>query len=289
MNISRSVEQAHQELKDACHAFVRGRLWDCVTCHAVVLNTMARINIYLVHDNKIDRKRVAWTGSTAVPERAALFLRDDLLKTTGERIWGLTFTLYPDGRFSIEFDCNQPKGHEILGAQGETTSVAERRPQAWDRMAAALAQPPSFEEQWLVAATTWLEEQAAKHRETWGLGSETGWNLDMGEGWLRWTFEDGRVMEASVQVVGTYNRKESRFTWGWDHPLVPAPLQRAAQQVRSLGFERWVAQVVKCSPDDAWQFAAMAAQHDGAAGAYRGDLDGTWVYLSFDEPRPASS
>lgn len=43
---------------------------------------------------------------------AALYLRDELLKTTGQRIWGLTFTLYPSGKFNIEYDYNKPEGYE---------------------------------------------------------------------------------------------------------------------------------------------------------------------------------
>lgn len=285
MNTFRSVEQAHQELKNACHAFIRGRPWDSVTCHAVILNKMARINIYLVHENKIDRKRLAWTGSSAAPESASLFLRDDLLRTTGERIWGLTFTLYPDGKFNIEFDCNKPKGHEATPTHGEALPVAEKLPQAWGRLAAALSAHSTFEDQWLVTAMGWLQQQTILHREAWGLGSETQWNLDMNEGRVRWTFADGRVMQAAVQVVGTYSTKEGRFMWGWDDPSVPEPLRRAAQQVRTLGFDRWVQRVVDCTQDDAWQFAAMAAQHDGAAGACRGDVNGSWVYVSFDEPK----
>ncbi|WP_194866976.1 hypothetical protein [Pseudoalteromonas sp. PPB1] len=35
--------------------------------------------------------------------KAAFFLRDNLLETTGEQIWGLTFTLYPDSSFNIEY------------------------------------------------------------------------------------------------------------------------------------------------------------------------------------------
>jgi hypothetical protein len=41
-----------------------------------------------------------------------VFLRNDLLKTTGQRIWGLTFTLYPDGKFYVEYDYNKPEGYE---------------------------------------------------------------------------------------------------------------------------------------------------------------------------------
>lgn len=43
---------------------------------------------------------------------ASIFLRDNLLARTGERIWGLTFTLYPDGKFKIEYDYNKPEGYE---------------------------------------------------------------------------------------------------------------------------------------------------------------------------------
>lgn len=43
---------------------------------------------------------------------ACIFLRDDLLKTTGQRIWGLTFTLFPDGKFRIEYDYDKPEDCE---------------------------------------------------------------------------------------------------------------------------------------------------------------------------------
>ncbi|VTU18922.1 hypothetical protein H4CHR_00282 [Variovorax sp. PBS-H4] len=43
---------------------------------------------------------------------ACIFLREDLLKSTGQRIWGLTFTLYPDSKFNIEYDYNKPLEYE---------------------------------------------------------------------------------------------------------------------------------------------------------------------------------
>lgn len=53
---------------------------------------------------------------------AAIFIRDNLLRSTGERIWGLTFTLYHDGRFNIEYDYNKPEGYEEAD---ETISLSE--------------------------------------------------------------------------------------------------------------------------------------------------------------------
>ncbi|QPB85620.1 hypothetical protein CWC22_021665 [Pseudoalteromonas rubra] len=34
---------------------------------------------------------------------AAFFLRDNLLETSNEQIWGLVFTLHPDSSFNIEY------------------------------------------------------------------------------------------------------------------------------------------------------------------------------------------
>ncbi|WP_162578040.1 hypothetical protein [Variovorax sp. PBS-H4] len=47
-----------------------------------------------------------------VLQDACIFLREDLLKSTGQRIWGLTFTLYPDSKFNIEYDYNKPLEYE---------------------------------------------------------------------------------------------------------------------------------------------------------------------------------
>ena len=44
--------------------------------------------------------------------QACRTLASNLLATTGERIWGLTFTLFPDGKFKIEYDYNKPEGYE---------------------------------------------------------------------------------------------------------------------------------------------------------------------------------
>lgn len=58
-----------------------------------------------------------------------LFLRDTILKTTGKRIWGLTFTLYPDGKHEIEYDYNVPEGFnekgEWIGEEHNNEAVGE--------------------------------------------------------------------------------------------------------------------------------------------------------------------
>ena len=40
---------------------------------------------------------------------ASEFLRSNLLETTGDKIWGFTFTLYPDGQFNIDYTYDMPE------------------------------------------------------------------------------------------------------------------------------------------------------------------------------------
>jgi hypothetical protein len=58
-----------------------------------------------------------------------LFLRDTILKEIGKRIWGLTYTLYPDGKYEIEYDYNVPEGFnekgEWVGEEYENGEVSE--------------------------------------------------------------------------------------------------------------------------------------------------------------------
>jgi len=231
-----------------------------------------------------------WEGIGRI-NTACVFVRDQLLQTTGRRIWGLTFTLYPDGKFNVEYDYNKPPNYEEdddeVAATSEATPVANLLGGLLVNAVHGVPEDQTPETQRLSAALTWLQRQSAEHSANWGLGGEASWNLDMNEGWLRWTFADGRVVQAAVQVVGTYNTKNNSFMWGWDHPSVHEPLRRAAQRVRLLGQElsvpRWTTRTVYCTEDEAWQFTALAAQQDGAAGAYRGNANGTWVYMSFDE------
>ena len=89
-----------------------------------ILSKMARGSQWLISQGTREEcggfeedQNALWEGLDA-----ALFLRNHLLATTGERIWGLTFTLYPDGKFKIDFDYNKPDGYEETE---ETISLEE--------------------------------------------------------------------------------------------------------------------------------------------------------------------
>lgn len=220
---------------------------------------------------------------------AVIYLRDDLLQTTGQRIWGLTFTLYPDGKFNIDYDYEKPEDYDdsddaISLAQAQASLAGSGIPVSIE----AISKTP--EQKFLADALTRLQTWSAKHTAAWGLGTETQWNLDMNAGQLRLSFADGREMDCPVQVIGSYNTRNGSFLWGWDHPSVPEPLRRAARQVRDYGekhaIERFTTRTIDCSEADAWEITAAAAQLDDVTGAYRGDAGGTWVYMTFEVPDP---
>jgi hypothetical protein len=73
--------------------------------------TCSGMSFSVFYSNRKTSTTVDWDAVDQV-NVCALYLRDDLLKTTGQRIWGLTFTLYPDGKFNIDYDYNKPEGYE---------------------------------------------------------------------------------------------------------------------------------------------------------------------------------
>ena len=112
MSNFQSVESAYQALADSCYDFIHGRAWSVAVCQAQILRGMAKISHLLMFEEKKNMDGLDWPDSSIDPGGAALFLRDDLLRTTGQRIWGLTFTLYPTGKFNIEYDYKKPEGYE---------------------------------------------------------------------------------------------------------------------------------------------------------------------------------
>jgi hypothetical protein len=105
-----NVESAYSALAEYLLAFIGRRSWDKAAGKFKIYGKMAQGEQYFEHNAGVhdqgdfeDSPSAIWGGLDA-----AIYLRDDLLKTTGQRIWGLTFTLYPDGKFNIDYDYNKP-------------------------------------------------------------------------------------------------------------------------------------------------------------------------------------
>ena len=90
-----------------------------------------------------------------------------------------------------------------------------------------------------------------------------------------------------MQIIGTYNTDDGTFLWGWDHPSVQEPLRVHAKLARTFGeqhkLSNFTERTVKCTEDEAWEFAAVAARLGNANGAYRGPAGSALVYMTFGE------
>jgi hypothetical protein len=132
------------------------------------------------------------------------------------------------------------------------------------------------------------EELESKQRinvSAWGLGSTDRWAVDLDEGVIRFSNDGGLIVTADVQVVGTYDTKDGTWLWGWDHPSIDEKLACAARLVRKFGekynLSHFGVPYIKCSPDDAFWFTALALHLWKGAGSYRGPSDATYVYMVF--------
>jgi hypothetical protein len=108
-----TVEEAYQVLATELLEFIETDLWDKAESHIEIYTQMTRTDyLRFYKDTFVNNDRFPSFEVAGAASRAALYLRDDLLRTTGARIWGLTFTLYPNGKFNLEYDYNKPEGYE---------------------------------------------------------------------------------------------------------------------------------------------------------------------------------
>lgn len=107
------VEDAYLALAQESIAFAGLRQWHQAGGDYKIYNRMVSSEWWIEGEKGKDETGNAPPREISKPAFAAIrFLRDDLLATTGDRIWGLNFTLYPDGKFNIEYDYNKPADYE---------------------------------------------------------------------------------------------------------------------------------------------------------------------------------
>ncbi|WP_424950088.1 DUF6882 domain-containing protein [Deinococcus sp.] len=128
-----------------------------------------------------------------------------------------------------------------------------------------------------------LQVLTRAHDSLFGLGSAS-WHADLQTGTLTFTNERYRAV-CPVQVIGTYDTRDSSWLWGWDHPSVPEGLAEHAKLVRAFatrqGLSALLTPALHCSEEDIWAFAALAVRLAGAQGAYRGPAGTTLVMMTF--------
>lgn len=122
-----NVEAAYRAIGLDVAAFPNGRDWDEVCGRYDVLGQMVSSRWWLQKADIVDKK---WNNGdekfNGQACRATQYLRDYLLKTTKQKIWGLTFTLYPTGKFKIDYDYNKPEGYEETEEAINLSDAVER-------------------------------------------------------------------------------------------------------------------------------------------------------------------
>lgn len=109
----RSVEEAYQKIADNLLWFTDGEKWSVAQAKSSIWTKSTQTSLSrTVLEQEICNDKFPPLTMISSCSKALYFLRDDLLRTTGQRIWGLTFTLYPTGKFNIEYDYNKPEGYE---------------------------------------------------------------------------------------------------------------------------------------------------------------------------------
>lgn len=108
-----NVEDAYRILQAELISFVAEDQWDAAGSVMTLVGNMTQTSYWRKHkDVLIENDRFPPLGVASSASRAALYLRDDLLKKRGDRIWGLTFTLLPTGKFKLDYDYNKPEGYD---------------------------------------------------------------------------------------------------------------------------------------------------------------------------------
>lgn len=138
--------------------------------------------------------------------------------------------------------------------------------------------------EFIEASLEGLRIQTSAHMGTWKLGEEDNWGVDMTQGTLTFNFSDGKIVTTKIQIIGTYNTADNTFLWGWEHPSVREDMAEHAQLAKEWGDENneplFSEVKVVCSEDDAWKMASVANRLANANGVYRGNSNGTLVYMT---------
>ena len=146
--------------------------------------------------------------------------------------------------------------------------------------------PEAFDyQQYLDASMEGLKLMNSAHQSTWHLGEAERWNVDQESGMIVFSFEDGTIAQAKVQIIGSLSNASKTWLWSWANPSVLDHLKQDSLKVREFGQEHGVEQLIEAkweaTESDGWEMAAIAARVCGANGAYRGPTGSGFVFMTF--------
>ncbi len=131
-----------------------------------------------------------------------------------------------------------------------------------------------------------LKSLAAANQRSWGLGQEDRWNFSLDTGELVFHFPKSSV-RTTAQIIGSFDRRGEIWTWSWANPAIHDRLTRHAVRLRDYGREhdihRLVTPTFEATEGDGWDMAALAIRLCDAKGAYKGPVEASFLFITFDE------
>lgn len=104
------MESAYRTFSEYAIARASGHDWLRIILSIDVFEKACSYDVcFFENDKKIQSQIETAIELDVALTNSALFLRDDLLINSGERMWGLEFILQKDGKFNITYDYNAPE------------------------------------------------------------------------------------------------------------------------------------------------------------------------------------
>ena len=106
-------DEAYHILAKALLEHAGDDIWDKLVSNTEIFNKMSRFEKIIYSSEKVVEEYRELSNDILLSEHdAAMYLKEHIYNLTGDRIWGLIFTLYPDGKFEIEYDYDRPEDYE---------------------------------------------------------------------------------------------------------------------------------------------------------------------------------
>lgn len=106
-------DEAYHILANALLEHAGDDMWDKLVLNTEVFNKMSRSEKTIYSSEKVIEEYRELSNDILLSEHdAAMYLKEHIYNLTGNRIWGLIFTLYPNGKFEIDYDYDKPKDYE---------------------------------------------------------------------------------------------------------------------------------------------------------------------------------
>jgi len=103
-----TIELCYQILADYLIGNAGNDEWDTFVLESEIYDSMTTASAYKIYANEKECLGFEYCNKR---NKATLFRRDNILESTGERVWGLNFTLEKDGRTKINYNYDKPDNY----------------------------------------------------------------------------------------------------------------------------------------------------------------------------------